>query len=276
MASTKASRLILSQLPRNYQSWECLSLSLCCVHVCTVTCPCTCGDRGWGGCFCVPRNFIHPFTRRCSLAEPEICSFQVHKVASISLLPTLGMQVSVATLDLLTWTPGSVESTLSIEPTSQPLVKPFLQDWTAHVKLYMSKSCKTIHEQKLNWEETYWRLKVSFLPFSFLLFYVCGVLVWRHGLCTDSVSMSHYHLCMYLCTHRHRYTFRKLSLLLLWTSEWIPYNDLDPSRAPVIQILGNRQAWGVYGYERDSLSGKQNTHKAEYSVAFKLPQESRS
>lgn len=59
-------------------------------------------------------------------------------------------------------------------------------------------------------------------------------------------------------------------------NQWIPYNDLDPSRAPVTQILGNRHAREVCGYEQDSLSGKQNTHKAEYSVVFKLPQESRS
>lgn len=207
MASTKATRLILSQLPRNYQSWECLGLSLCCVHVCTVTCPCTCGDRGWGGCFCVPRNFIHPFTRRCSLAEPEICSFQVHKVASISLLPTLGLQVSVATLDLLTWTPGSVESTLSTEPPSQPLVKPFLHDWTTHVKLYMNKS----------WTRKKHTGGLRFHSYHFSFFIVlrvwctCMETRFMHGRCIY-VSLS---LCMYLCTHRHRYTFRKLSLLLI-------------------------------------------------------------
>lgn len=193
MASTKASRLILSQLPRNYQSWECLSLSLCCVHVCTVTCPCTCGDRGWGGCFSMfTCNFIHPFTQRCSLAEPEICSFQVHKVASISLLPTLGLQVSVATLDLLTWTSGSVESTLSTEPPSHPLVKPFLQVWTTHVKLYMNKS----------WTRKKHTGGLRFHSYHFFFFIVlrvwctCMETRFMHGRCIY-VSLSPMYVSMY-------------------------------------------------------------------------------
>lgn len=186
--------LFYHRLPQNCQSWECLSLSLCCVYVCV----CIRVHAMWSQRLRLDVSLSYAFILFTSLLW-DVLSSSLKAAASTaqsgqyfsashtgvanehSYTQLMYLDTRIQSLVL-----AYVKSTLSTEPVSQPLLKLFLQDWSTQVKLFMNESWTRKKHTRV--------LEASFLPFFVFIvptvWYTCVDVWFINEIFSLSLSLS--------------------------------------------------------------------------------------